>query len=90
MYDPNPKLCQSCAMPLAHPAQLGTEADGSPSPDYCAHCYQRGRFVGEMTMEEMMAFCLPHTLRANPGLTEEQAKAWMRQTFPRLKRWRTP
>ena len=46
--------------------------------------------MGEMTMEEMMAFCLPHTLRANPGLTEEQAKARMRQTFPRLKRWRTP
>lgn len=90
MYGPNPKLCQSCAMPLAHHAQLGTQADGSPSPDYCAHCYQRGRFVGEMTMEEMMAFCLPHTLRANPGLTEEQAKAWMCQTFPRLKRWRTP
>ena len=81
-------FCQSCGMPLAEAGQLGTEADGTLSSDYCAHCYQQGRFVGDMTMEEMIDFCTPHMVRANPGLTAEQARARMQRFFPRLRRWR--
>ena len=83
------KFCQSCGMPLGPGAQLGTEADGSASPDYCSYCYKEGKFAGEMTMEEMIDFCAPMMAQANPGMTQDQAKAQMRQFFPMLKRWRT-
>ena len=84
----NMKFCQSCGMPLTPGVELGTEADGAHNPDYCSYCYKGGRFAGEMTMEEMIDFCTPMMVQANPGMTEEQAKAQMHQFFPMLKRWR--
>ena len=82
------KFCQSCGMPLGPGTELGTEADGSASPDYCSYCYKNGRFAGEMTMEEMIDFCAPMMAQSNPGMTQEQAKAQMHQFFPMLKRWK--
>ena len=82
------KFCQSCGMPLAPGVETGTEADGSPNPDYCGYCYKGGQFAGEMTMEEMIDFCAPMMAQSNPGMTQEQAKAQMHQFFPMLKRWR--
>ena len=84
----NQTFCQSCGMPMDDPALRGTERDGSPSPHYCRYCYQNGAFTGEMTMEEMIDFCAPIIVRENPAMTEEQAKAQMRQFFPMLLRWR--
>ena len=88
MKDLSTNFCQSCGMPLAGASQHGTEADGTPSPDYCAYCYQQGRFVGDMTMEEMIDFCTPHMVQANTGMTEQQAREQMYRFFPQLKRWR--
>ena len=82
------KFCQSCGMPLGPDTARGTEADGSASGDYCSYCYKEGKFVGEMTMEEMIDFCAPMMAQANPSMTQEQAKAQMRQFFPMLKRWK--
>lgn len=82
------KFCQSCGMPLTPGVELGTEADGSPSADYCGYCYKDGKFAGEMTMEEMIDFCTPMMVQGNPSMTEEQAKAQMHQFFPMLKRWK--
>lgn len=77
--------CQSCGMPLKG-AELGTEADGSQNPHYCSYCYQKGAFQGDMTMEEMIAFCAPHTAKGM-NCSEEEAIAQMNQFFPLLKRW---
>ena len=82
------KFCQSCGMPLGPDTAHGTEADGSPSADYCSYCYKDGKFAGEMTMDEMIDFCAPMMAQANPGMSEDQAKAQMHQFFPMLKRWR--
>ena len=82
------RFCQSCGMPLAAGTPLGTEADGTENEDYCSYCYKDGKFTGEMTMEEMIDFCAPMMVQANPGMTEEQAKAQMHQFFPMLKRWK--
>lgn len=82
------KFCQSCGMPLGPGSPRGTEADGSASEDYCSYCYKDGKFAGEMTMEEMIDFCAPMMAQANPGMTEDQAKAQMHQFFPMLKRWK--
>ena len=80
-------FCQSCAMPLSNDLR-GTEADGSPSPHYCKYCYEKGKFTGDMTMEEMIAFCAGPMAQANPGMTEEQARAQMEKIFPQLLRWK--
>lgn len=82
------KFCQSCGMPLTAPEQYGTQADGSPSEDYCSYCYKNGQFTGEMTMDEMIDFCTPMMVKGNPGMTEEQAREQMHQFFPMLKRWK--
>ncbi len=82
------KFCQSCGMPLGPDTPHGTESDGSPSADYCSYCYKDGKFAGEMTMEEMIDFCAPMMAQGNPGMTQDQAKAQMRQFFPMLKRWK--
>ena len=80
-------FCQSCSMPLTDDLR-GSEADGSKSKHYCKYCYSKGKFTGDMTMEQMIDFCAPMMAQANPGLDEEQAKAQMRQFFPMLKRWK--
>lgn len=83
------KYCQSCGMPMGSTEALyGTQADGSRSTDYCQYCYQSGHFTADCTMEEMIAFCVPHMVKANPGMDEVQARRMMQQFFPTLKRWR--
>lgn len=82
------KYCQSCGMPLQDPALLGTERDGSPSQDYCKYCYQDGAFTGEMTMEEMIDFCVPILVQENPALTAEEVKVHLSQIYPHLLRWK--
>ena len=41
-----------------------------------------------VTMEEMIDFCVPIVVQANPGMTEDQARDQMRRSFPLLLRWR--
>ncbi len=83
------KFCQSCGMPLTPETALGTEADGTPNGDYCSYCYQNGQFTGEMTMEQMIDFCVPFMVQNHPEISEEQAREQMRQFFPMLKRGKT-
>ncbi len=80
------EFCQSCAMPMEM-GTPGTEADGSPNPNYCSYCYKNGAFTGEMTMDQMIDFCAPMTAKAS-GISTEEAKAQMQQYFPQLLRWK--
>ena len=85
------KYCQSCGMPLTNEI-LGTNADGTTNEDYCIYCYKDGKFVQDMTMEQMIEHCAQFTdeINKNSGqnLTVEQMKEQMRQFFPHLKRWK--
>jgi len=49
------KNCQSCGMPLKKsPNGGGTNADGTISKKYCAHCYENGQFKNpDYTAEDM-------------------------------------
>lgn len=84
------KFCESCGMPLTDEVR-GTEANGSLSADYCHFCYKNGHFTQDMTMEQMIQFCLQFLdqMNASSGrnLTREQYEAEMRSYFPKLKRW---
>ncbi|MCD8101405.1 MAG: zinc ribbon domain-containing protein [Alistipes sp.] len=84
--------CQSCAMPLTNPEEIGTEKDGTKSADYCIYCYKDGEFTEELTMEECIDKCTQYLAEYNEHagreVTLDEAKAMMRETFPKLKRWR--
>lgn len=82
------KFCQSCGMPIDDPALRGTESGGGASEHYCKYCYQDGAFVSDMTMEEMIDFCVPIMVREHPGMTDQMARAQMLQFFPQLQRWK--
>ena len=46
--------CQSCGMILVKNSDKGTECDGSKSEEYCTFCYQKGEFVQELSIEELV------------------------------------
>lgn len=79
-------FCQSCGMPVSEDAMMGTEADGSDSDEFCTYCYQKGSFVQEMSMEEMIEMCVPHMVKS--GMPEKEARALLSSTLPNLTRWK--
>lgn len=82
------KFCQSCAMPLESPDVQGTNADGSKNGDYCLYCFKDGTFTADVTMDEMIEFCVPLVSKGNPRPDEDSARKAMKEMFPRLKRWK--
>ena len=66
---------------------LGTNADGSKNEDYCMYCFNDGEFTSDMSMEEMMNFCIEKMVEVHPEMDKNQASAMMREVFPKLKRW---
>jgi len=86
MTDTEMTFCQSCGMPLMNSEVLGTEEDGTVSEDFCKFCYDKGDFVAEMTMEDMIDFCAPKVAEAH-SMDIQDAKKQMEEFFPSLKRW---
>lgn len=85
----NMKFCQSCGMPMGEGEELyGTNADGSKNAEYCTYCFKDGSFSAEVTMEDMVNFCVPHMVAGNEGITEDKARQMMGEFFPTLKRWK--
>lgn len=79
-------------MPMQASGDFGSEADGSPSADYCVYCYKEGAFTHPGTMEQMIDHCAQfheamHHEDGSP-FTREEAIAMMRAFFPALKRWK--
>lgn len=83
----NMHFCQSCAMPLSDETKA-VNPDGSKNEDYCSYCYADGKFSWDCSMDQMIDFCAQHMAEANPGMTEDAAKAQMKGFFPQLKRWK--
>ncbi len=85
-------FCQCCGMPLDDPKDRGTEADGSPSRDYCRYCYQGGAFTApDAAVEDMIAFNLKFNAEnGHPFGPQEQAEQMLRAWLPTLKRWASP
>lgn len=48
------RRCQSCGLLLGEGRNAGTNADGSPSRDFCIYCFQDGEFTRlETTRDEI-------------------------------------
>ncbi len=84
------EFCQCCGMPLDTPGSRGTEADGSPSRDYCRYCYQGGEFTyPDAAMEDMIAINLKfNEENGRPMGTRAEAEKLLREWLPTLKRWK--
>lgn len=85
------KFCQSCGMPLTDEI-LGTNADGSKNEEYCKWCFDKGAFLQDFTMDEMIDFCVKFLDQVNAAsganYTEEEYRKQMQEFFPHLKRWK--
>jgi|GEM_PF-791223 len=86
MWLPFYHFCQSCYMPMTAPEKFGTEADGSPSNDYCCYCYADGDFTTKQTLEEAVDGNLQFWRKENDK-SDDEARARIMEVFPKLKRW---
>lgn len=79
-------FCQSCGMPLQHPEDFGTAKGGVRINDYCHFCFSDGAFTNPViTLPAMMELCTG--ILVQRGMPHVQARALMRDTLPKLKRW---
>jgi len=74
-------------MPMGRAEDFGTEADGTPSKDYCTHCYRNGVFTQPgISIEEMAAFGA-RIFSEMYAIPPEKAAAFVREQLSCLKRW---
>ena len=85
----NKSRCQSCGMPISPEfGNLGTNADGSPQPEYCRFCFANGGFTNpHQTLAEMIAASIEN-MTTDLRMPLEQATALAHSFIPTLKRWR--
>lgn len=81
---PKQLICQCCGMPMEDEI-VGCNSDGSLNEDYCKWCYADGTYTYS-DMDELIDVCVKHM--ANGDFTEEQARAYMKETLPRLDYWK--
>jgi hypothetical protein len=76
-------------MPLEEPRQLGTEAGGAASREYCCYCYQGGKFTAELSLQQMQEKLIA-LARERKFMPEAEARKLAETVLPKLKRWRRP
>ncbi len=82
---PRQLICQCCGMPLSEDGIISKETDGSFNEDYCKWCYADGIHLYD-DMDELIDVCISHMMGEN--VSEEQARASMKQMLPRLDYWK--
>jgi hypothetical protein len=87
MEQPEGPFCQSCGMPMQTEADLGTNADGSKSNDYCHYCFLNGAFTDPAITREEMIAKVAGMMVAMKIMPEEQANELANNSIPQLKRW---
>ena len=81
---PQKRVCQCCGMPLEDEI-ISRNKDGSPNEDYCKWCFADGTYTYS-DMDELIEVCVQHM--AGENVSEEQARAYMRQVLPTLDYWK--
>lgn len=79
--------CQSCGMMFTAPDQLGHEADGTETEEFCRWCYDEGHYTYEIAMDEMIEDCAPRMAEAM-GWSLDESASLLGAVLPTLKRWR--
>jgi len=80
--------CQSCGMPLsADFGNLGTNADGTKTDEYCSFCFQNGEFAApNQTLEEMINSSIEN-MTEDLNMPPEKAAELANSFIPKLRRW---
>ena len=80
--------CQSCGMPLsADFGNLGTNADGTKTDEYCSLCFQNGEFAApNQTLEEMINSSIEN-MTEDLNMPPEKAAELANSFIPKLRRW---
>jgi len=81
---PEKLICQCCGMPLDD-GIIGRDKDGTPNEHYCQWCYADGTFTYS-NMDDLIDVCVGQM--ASEGFTEDQARAYLKQTLPHLDYWK--
>jgi len=81
---PQRLVCQCCGMPLEDDI-LGRNRDGSLNESYCRWCYADGTYTYS-DMDELIDVCAKNM--AGKGITEEEARAYLKKTLPALDYWK--
>lgn len=81
---PHELFCQCCGMPLTDDI-IGRNGDGSLNEDYCQWCYADGVYTYS-DMDDLIEVCVKNMVSEN--ITEEQARAWLKQKLPTLDYWK--
>lgn len=69
------------------PELFGTNANGVRSEEFCSYCFQNGKFTEpEITLQDMINKCVKIMVQKNI-MPERQAREFMMNTLPNLKRW---
>ena len=82
---PRQLYCQCCGMPLTEDGVISREPDGAFNEDYCKWCYADGTYMYS-DMDELIEVCV-HNM-AGGDVTEDQARAHLRQVLPTLDYWK--
>lgn len=81
---PQKLICQCCGMPLEDEI-IGRNKDGTLNEDYCKWCYADGTYTYS-NMDDLIDVCV-HNM-SNESFTEEQARAYLQDTLPKLDYWK--
>lgn len=81
---PRKLFCQCCGMPLDDEI-IGHNHDGSFNENYCKWCFADGTYTYN-NMDELIDVCAKNM--ANENLTEQQARAYMKELLPQLDYWK--
>lgn len=80
--------CQSCGMPLSDEFNNhGTDADGSPVPEYCMFCYADGGFTNPTQTVDAMVQSSIDFMSKEFKMPVEQATQISNDVIRKLKRW---
>ena len=80
--------CQSCGMPLSKEfGNLGTNADGTNTEEFCSFCFRSGKFTNpDQTLEEMIRSSIEN-MTGDLQMPLEQATNLANSFIPTLRRW---
>ena len=81
---PQKLICQCCGMPLED-ENISRNEDGSLNENYCKWCYADGTYTYS-DMDDLIEVCVRNMV--NDQFSEEQARAYLKQTLPRLDYWK--
>lgn len=81
---PHKLFCQCCGMPMDDDI-IGKDADGAPNEHYCKWCYADGTYTYS-DMDDLIDVCVRNMV--NENFTEEQARAYLKSTLPKLDYWK--